>query len=340
MFKVSVIIPVYNAESTLNVAINSVINQTIGFENIELILVDDNSTDNSKKIIEDHANKYSNIKPIFLSKNSGSPSKPRNIGIDNVNSDYLMFLDNDDEYFENYCEVMYEKIVENEVDIVHCEHVSKLNNKFYIPKHIEKINAHEEFLNNENKLLIDHYAWGNIFRTSLVRDNDIKFPATLYEDGVFSINCFLNTNKIIYLTDFPGYIYLIENENSISHNVNIKTLFGFIEGYKLCENLFNQYNHINAKHELFKSYITMALFILMKLDELNDGINMLFEFEKSLDFEIELKSKPLNVINNKIINKQFKQASLLLKIMGFFYNNKKIRNYLFVRFSNLKLLKD
>ena len=60
-YKVSVIIPIYNAQDTLKVAINSVINQTIRFENIELILVDDKSTDNSRKIITTYSNKYNNI---------------------------------------------------------------------------------------------------------------------------------------------------------------------------------------------------------------------------------------------------------------------------------------
>ena len=85
-YKISIIIPIYNAQDTLKIAINSVINQTIGFENIELILVDDKSTDKSKDIINNYSNKYDNVKSIFLKENNGSPSKPRNIGIDNVTS--------------------------------------------------------------------------------------------------------------------------------------------------------------------------------------------------------------------------------------------------------------
>lgn len=136
MYKVSVIIPVYNAESSLKNALNSVINQTIGFKNIELILVDDNSNDNSKNIIKCYANKYDNIKAIFLNQNSGSPSKPRNIGIENVTAPYLMFLDNDDEFFKDCCEVLYNSITTNQVDIVNCNHASKLNNSVYIPNYI------------------------------------------------------------------------------------------------------------------------------------------------------------------------------------------------------------
>ena len=65
-FKISVIMPVYNAEDELNTAIDSIINQSFGFENIELIIVDDCSTDNSRNIITDYANEYENIIPVFL----------------------------------------------------------------------------------------------------------------------------------------------------------------------------------------------------------------------------------------------------------------------------------
>lgn len=88
-YKISVIVPVYNAENELSSAIDSIINQSIGFDNIELILVDDASLDNSKNIMVQYAKEYSNIKPIFLEKNSGYPGKPRNIGIKSVNVDYI-----------------------------------------------------------------------------------------------------------------------------------------------------------------------------------------------------------------------------------------------------------
>ena len=75
------------------------INQTLGFENIELILVDDNSNDDSKQIISELVRKYSNIKPIFLTENSGNASYPRNVGIENATAEYLLFMDSDDEIF-------------------------------------------------------------------------------------------------------------------------------------------------------------------------------------------------------------------------------------------------
>lgn len=339
MYKISVIIPVYNAENTIKNAINSVINQTIGFENIELILVDDKSCDDSKQIIQDYSNKFDNIKSIFFKKNTGSPSKPRNVGIENATAPYLMFLDSDDEYFKNYCEVLYNSIVDNNVDIVNSNHSSKLNNEIYIPKYIETINFIEQTCDDTEKLFLKLTCWGNIFNTSFIKENNIKFPSTLHEDGVFYLNCLLKTNKpVIKIPNFPGHIYSIEDDNSLSHKVNLMVFNRFLEGYSLCGDLLKENNRQDVEQRLFNSFINMAIFILIKSDDLSEGIKLLYDFENSLEFDITLGSRPLNIVNSKIMNKQFSQAKLLLKLMGLFYNNKKIKNYIFIKYSNLKVL--
>ena len=98
-YKISVIVPVYNAGIELNNAIESIINQTFGFENIELIFVDDASTDNSCNIIEEYMAVHSNIKLIKLKQNSGLPGGPRSLGIKYSSAKYLIFLDSDEERF-------------------------------------------------------------------------------------------------------------------------------------------------------------------------------------------------------------------------------------------------
>lgn len=153
------------------------------------------------------------------------------------------------------------------------------------------------------------------------------------------MHCLLETNKpVIRLSDYPGYVYLIENEESITHKVSLNTLNRFLEGYKNCGNLIDEYNSHDVEQELFNSFINMAIFILIKLDDVMAGIKILYDFEKSLPFDIVLNSKPLNLINSKIMNKQFMQAKILLMLMGLLYNNKKIKNYIFINYSDLKLL--
>jgi len=128
-FKISIIIPVYNVENYIRNALDSIIRQTIGLEHLEVIMVNDCSTDNSGKIMDEYANKYKNFKAIHLLENSGAAGKPRNIGIENSTGNYLMFLDPDDYYTENACEILFNRIVAENVDIVFSRFVYVFENK-------------------------------------------------------------------------------------------------------------------------------------------------------------------------------------------------------------------
>ena len=117
-YKVSVIIPVFNVEDYLENAFKSLKNQTFGFENLEVIFVDDASTDSSPQIIEEYSNNYDNVISIFLDKNSGYGGRPRNVGMNYATSDYLMFLDPDDVFLEDACEILYNQITSENLEIV------------------------------------------------------------------------------------------------------------------------------------------------------------------------------------------------------------------------------
>ena len=124
-YKISVIIPVYNGEKYLKNALDSLLNQTIGFENLEVIIVNDCSRDNSKEIIEEfkmensvsNESGSSNIITIHLDENIGGAYGPRNIALQHASADYLMFLDADDSFEEDACEILYNKINEYDCDI-------------------------------------------------------------------------------------------------------------------------------------------------------------------------------------------------------------------------------
>ena len=124
-YKISVIIPVYNGEKYLKNALDSLLNQTIGFENLEVIIVNDCSRDNSKEIIEEfkmensvsNESGSSNIITIHLDENIGGAYGPRNIALHHASADYLMFLDADDSFEEDACEILYNKINEYDCDI-------------------------------------------------------------------------------------------------------------------------------------------------------------------------------------------------------------------------------
>lgn len=336
-YKVSVIIPIYNSEKYLESTINSVINQTIGFENIELILVDDNSQDSSRDIILNYSKKYDNIKPILLDKNTGAASIPRNKGIKQSTAPYIIFLDSDDSFYEDYCEVLYNAITKNNADIVKCKHTSKINNKLLISKDIHSINNEEKKLTSTEKMLLYHTIWANIYSSSFLKNNNIKFLEMLFEDVVFSVYCLIKTEKeVIELPNYPGYVYYIENEDSITHDVSINTLEQFLKCSSLIYELLEKNCSVNTKQRLMDELINMVFFIMAKLENPKKGVEMLYDFENNLDITLTPISKPLSILNKKIINKQFNQALILLKIIGILYNHKKIRTLFLTKYSNLK----
>ena len=113
MYLITVICPTYNCEKYIQRTINSIINQTIGFENIELIFVDDCSTDSTKNIIAEYSKEYKNIVPFFLKENHGFPGFGRNVGLEKSTTEFVMFMDNDDELDED---TGYSFVPEKEID--------------------------------------------------------------------------------------------------------------------------------------------------------------------------------------------------------------------------------
>ena len=115
--KISIILPIFNVGDHLRGGIDSLINQTIGNENLEIIMVNDCSTDGSDKIIDEYAEKYDCCIAIHHEKNSGAAYTPRNTGIDACIGDYIMFLDPDDRYTPDACEKLYNAAKNNDADI-------------------------------------------------------------------------------------------------------------------------------------------------------------------------------------------------------------------------------
>ena len=118
MYKITIILPTFNVEGYLKRAFNSLLTQSIGFTNLQIIFVDDCSTDNSRDIIDAYANTYDNVFSIHLPTNSGAAGKPRNVGITYAMADYLLFLDPDDYLLKDACKTLYDHILKSNTDIV------------------------------------------------------------------------------------------------------------------------------------------------------------------------------------------------------------------------------
>lgn len=115
---ISVVLPVYNVEAYVEECLESIISQTLGFEKIEVILVNDCSTDGTATILDKYAERFKNIRVIHLTENCGAPGKPRNIGINEAKGEYIIFLDPDDYIPADAYEKLYKVMEKNNSDFV------------------------------------------------------------------------------------------------------------------------------------------------------------------------------------------------------------------------------
>ena len=165
MPKVSVIIPIYNAQDYLERCLDSVCNQTL--KDIEIICVNDASTDKSIDILNKYAQRYQNMKVIDCKINGGE-SVARNIGMENATGEYLGFVDNDDEIDVDFYEKLYNKATEKNADISKGEvHIVDYDQKETYGNLNKKIRENNEIL------FFAYHWWTAIFKTSIIKDNHI-----------------------------------------------------------------------------------------------------------------------------------------------------------------------
>ena len=211
MADVSVIIPVYNVEDYIDRCLKSVTSQT--FSNIEIIIVNDGSTDGSGEKCLDWAKRDDRI--IYASKKNEGLGPTRNLGIQMASAEFVAFCDSDDWYDERYIELMLAKQGETEADIVICgrnEYDACLNQvtSVIIPKSFEGIVRNWAWKTNS-------MVWLKLFRKSLFVDNDIKMPAFIGEDT--AIHYYIMTKaKKIEVVEQALYYYLINRPGSLASN--------------------------------------------------------------------------------------------------------------------------
>lgn len=181
--KISIILPIFNVGDHLRGGIDSLINQTIGQEHLEIIMVNDCSTDGSDKIIDEYDANYDCCRAIHHEKNSGAAYTPRNTGIDACTGDYIMFLDPDDRYTPDACEVLYKAVTENDAQMAFgrfrriFEYGGKVQ-KSYSPymDDIEKYYPDETF-ETENFINVPDFIWDNFVERALYgKTLEITYP--------------------------------------------------------------------------------------------------------------------------------------------------------------------
>lgn len=211
---ISVIVPIYNVEKYIADCISSIITQS--YKNLELILVDDGSTDNSYAICESFCKKDRRIR--LTTVNRGGVSKARNIGIEKSKGEYLLFVDSDDILLPDALLHYVNNVNQTNADIVKSgweAHYYDGRIKTYV--HNENVISHNcsEFFTLVQKTIYDTYIWNTLFKREIVAD--IRFDISLcwLEDHIFSLQCFTK-GKTFSLIKNISYVYMIRKRISLS----------------------------------------------------------------------------------------------------------------------------
>ena len=236
MPKVSVIVPIYNVEKYLEKCINSLLSQTL--EDIQIILVNDGSKDNSGNIAKEYEQNNKD-RVIYVEKENGGLSDARNYGLKYATGDFIAFLDSDDYIEKNAYEEMYNKAIEENADYVECDFIWEFPNKIRVDKQYPYKNK-KEMLS-----FVRVVAWNKLIKRQLITDNNLEFPKGLrYEDVEFTYKLIPFINKFAYV-DKP-FIHYVQRKGSIANVQNERTaeiftvLDNVIEFYKK-NNIYEKY---------------------------------------------------------------------------------------------------
>lgn len=246
---ISIVVAVYNVEAYIEKCINSLLAQT--YTKLEIILVDDGSTDNSGEICDIYSKKSKMIKVIH--KKNGGLSSARNAGIRIAKGTLIGFVDGDDTLNNMMYEKLYQNLISTNSDISICGRYYVFNDSKKYIRYKKRfnlcvMNSEEAIKEMNNFSSFDMAAWDKLYKTSLF--DSIRFPeGKLSEDYFIMYKLFLEANKICY-TPEPLYNYM-QRKNSISHSTKIN--FDFIEASKQ-QMLAVEKIYPRLKHNLHTAY--------------------------------------------------------------------------------------
>jgi len=250
--KVSIIVPVYNSEQYLSKCLDSLLRQTL--KEIEVICINDGSTDSSLDILKDYAKQDSRIK--IINQKNLKQGKARNIGVENASGEFIGFLDSDDWVEPEFYEKLYKSSKIHDSDIA-CGNViynsnGILNNSNFISKYTFKSNK-EVITTPEQKynLLKAGVVWNKIYKTELIVKNNIRFPENIkFEDNYFTFVTLMFSDKISLVED--AYVFYNIRDNSIMTSLTYdKNLFDF---FKVLEYGWDFLNQAEVTYELKTKY--------------------------------------------------------------------------------------
>ena len=319
--KISIIVPVYNVEKYIDKCLNSLVNQTL--KDIEILVINDGSPDNSQSIIDDYVKKYPKIVKSFIKENGGQGSA-RNYGLKHAKGEYIAYVDSDDYVNLDTFEQMYKNAKEFDSDIVICgNNVVSLDNKI--------LSVENSIIYNDKDLdiLFGHMAvWNKIYKREILINAGCEFRSKVwYEDIDFSVKLLLDNYKITFINE-AFYNYLLRpgstmNNDNVSRNLEITLAFDEMNKYFKEKNI---YGDVYEKLEFLAIYhifiatnvrvITSKVDKTIKksvLDKLNNYMDENYSTFKRNKY-IRYLSKNKKLIYNLMKNKHYGMIKFIFKL--------------------------
>ena len=284
--KLSIIVPVYNAEKYLDKCLKSLIDQTI--DDYEIICINDGSTDRSLSVLNDYAMEYPNVIRVLSTANGGQ-GRARNLGIEIAKGDFIGFVDSDDWVDITMFEKLYSAVLKEDADISICRVMDCYEDHTYITQ--ESSDARIEDTSS--------CIYNKIYRRTVI--DGIRFPEGLwYEDLGFGIQAITSTDKYAFVEE-PLYYYRIghtstmTNQNAVK-NLDIISIMDIIYHYfKNNEMNMNMFDYLLINHVLIEAIRRVSM---MNTDVKKEVIKQLRDYVHlripSLNNCLEYRSYPLS----------------------------------------------
>lgn len=316
---ISIIIPCYNVEKYIGRCIDSLIHQTMNIELLELIFINDASTDHTLDILLDFEKKYSDSIIVINNKVNLRQGGARNIGLQYASGDYIGFVDSDDWVEYDMYEKLYNKAIEYNCDIVYCQHIrddgsekTKNNNKTKFNKKtgkedilikIENDSERSEFIAS-NIIGVD--VWNKLYKKEIIINNNIVFPEKLAYEDLFWGSMFYLYIDTVYILEERLYHYFVNPKSTVLYK-NEEYHFDMLtinylkwEEYQR-RGVIDKYRQALEYDFITTYYFTVIKMLFLRFDEV------------PYDKFIELQSNMINLVPN------YKQNQYIIKHTSQYY---------------------
>ncbi len=331
MYKITLTVPIYNAEKYLRTLLESIIKQTMNFREIEVIMVDDLSTDNSRDIMDEYASKYDNFISVKLPQNNKIAGTARNKGIELAHGKYLMFADADDFLPENACEIMYRNMEEKNADFITANYINADEDGTVWEKPIFNLDKYTNF-----KLSITDYTksffvlngsvCNKIFNRQFILNHNIHFlEGVPGEDAYFTTYSFMESQNVYYIQDIV-YCYRQRNQSNETKSVSFYCSADYFErinrSYRAIYENFKNHNQLRFYRYMYAKNMSYMLYKFIDSTLISDEQrvqilkNMRWFYELSSKLKVPAAQEAQQMIIGKILKGDYEEAVNYCKIVA------------------------